>query len=1284
MVTASSTPNKATSASTEVLYVPRWLILGAFPSTSMNPTLLDAVPNETMLMPSPGQITEGRTWQVVTANPVDLLDPKLKLGLQERCYGYAFTYVYVQESEKVELLAGSDDGIAIWVNGVNVHYNDTWRGVELDNDVVPVVLRKGWNAILLKISQGNGDWGFVFRIRRLAPKGKMSFSLNRAVTKLGLGDKGEVTGLTIVPDTEHFLPVVQDHELFLTLRANIFSDSRKAADHLTLVIVDDAGQVFGETALPKLEAYESINPAVTFAMRSLFQALAMGRTVRLETRSSLGTSAVALAADAFLGMLLDTINGIDLAEVGGEQQVPALFRGQPALLEVLSQHELTSQGQTIASHPLRAARSYTPAETAGGTIDLTLAIPTELRDPVVHLYFGSAEVRTLIQRIRFVVDELVPETKAAHDAVLAGMSALADGNFLAAVQALEQVLTALAGTLTDYSSHQITLVGHAHIDMNWLWDTAETKKVTHDTFRQVLDFMEEFPQFTFSQSQASTYRYIEELDPAMFARIRQRVREGRWELLGGMVDESDTNLSGGEALARSFLMGQRYFLSRFEKMAKVGWLPDDFGHIAQLPQLLQLAGMSAFYGHRCMPQLGPFRWEGIDGTQVINYITPTYNGEVSPRLRDMPTQYDPKHGKGIWVYGVGDHGGGPTRRDITRALFYQQVPTMPQFTFGTAADFFASVQDDAPDYPVHKGEMQYIFEGCYTSIARIKEGNRRCENALFSAELLAAFMAPRGYAYPKDKLYDAWYTVAFNQFHDILCGSAVQESNRESIAAYDLALEKAADVRYGALRFLAANVPTKEQMGQPLLVFNPQPQPRTDIVEAEIFSYVQPPAARIGGWGGGGAPEARMKSLPITPVDLGQGAFPTITLTDADGRPVDAQVVSGKQFPNGYRLKVRFLAKELPACGWRVFYARPEQEAAPVDGTLQVKGTTIDTPFLTVRVDPKSGHVTRIFDKQGNRELLPRGGKANVLKVYMEKPHGMSAWDLGPVSEVHTLDEAELVRVIEHGPVRATVEVWRRWNRSLFVQRIFVYRDLPRVEFEVEAHWFEQGGPTVDAPTLRVAFPLQVKKGAFTCETPYAALQRPMNGQEVPAQRWIDLSTAEGGAALLNDGKYGHRCTGNVLETTLLRASYEPDPYPDQGQHIIHYALLPHDGDWQAAGIAQAGQDFNLPLLALETPPGRPGTLPETGGLLTLTPSTALLSGVKRAEDDDALVIRFCEMHGQPTDAVLTLTQPVRSAVRVNLLEQPLEGVAAPVIDGHTIRVAVKAHEVVTVKVEMA
>jgi alpha-mannosidase len=400
------------------------------------------------------------------------------------------------------------------------------------------------------------------------------------------------------------------------------------------------------------------------------------------------------------------------------------------------------------SWPELPSRVATPAETRSGTVRMGLEAPRHIPELQAQVVPGDAELRACVRRMLFHVEQVGADPAAGAEAARLGLRAWAEGDYAGVKAAMTAFEQALAKSLPDRSSHQAILVGHGHIDMNWLWTSSETLQCCHDMFRQVLTFMDEFPQFHFSQSQASTYRYIELHDPAMFERIRQRVKEGRWELLGGAVTEGDTNLSSGEGIVRTLLYGQRYFQSRFGKRAKVGWLPDNFGHVAQLPQLLNLAGMKYFYGFRCQPARGTYRWGGIDGSQTLNFTTPTYNGAVTPELREIPEQYDPKHKKAMWVYGVGDHGGGPSRRDITRALDYQASAGFPKIEFGKAEDFFKSVEPHAGDYPVYAGELQYIFEGCYTSIARIKEANRRCENTLYAAELLSALNSLAGEAYP--------------------------------------------------------------------------------------------------------------------------------------------------------------------------------------------------------------------------------------------------------------------------------------------------------------------------------------------------------------------------------------------------------------------------------------------------------------------------------------------------------------------------------------------------------
>jgi alpha-mannosidase len=813
--------------------------------------------------------------------------------------------------------------------------------------------------------------------------------------------------------------------------------------------------------------------------------------------------------------------------------------------------------------------------------------------------------------------------------------------------------------------------------MNWLWTYQETVQSCHDTFRQVIAFMDEYKDFTFLQSQASTYVAVEAYDPALFARIRARVQEGRWELAGGMYSEGDTNLSGGEALARSFLLGQRYFLDRFGRTATVGWLPDNFGHASQLPQILRLAGCEFFYFHRCQPHFGTFWWEGPDGSRVLCYSNDNYNGKVTAGVAANIERIVPEKRRLLEVCGVGDHGGGPTRADIEHAQSLNATPRFPSVAWTSAERFFRDSAAESVGRPVHRGEMQYIFEGCYTTIARIKEGNRRCEAALYTAEWLACLRRLAGDAYPAEDLRRAWEIVTFNQFHDILCGSAIHESNADSAADYKWALARAESVSGHALRRLADQVAFDRSLGQPLVVANPHPRPVTSLVEAEVFTHDPPvTVSRLSFWS---------EFYDGNRIGAEPGVLPTVCLRDHAGRAIPAQVVWGKDFPPGKRWRVLFKAEDLPAGGHRAYYldaAKPGDCVLP----LEEQQGRFDTEHLRVAFDMATGEIASLKDKRSGVEYAARCGGLNRLRILCEKPHGMSGWNIGPISKTEDVTDVVSVSVVERGPVRACVETVKRWGRSKFIQRTYIYRSYPRVDFELEVHWFEQGNAQVDAPMLQAVFPLRLKNPRFDCQTPFDVVSRPSTGQEVPAQQWVDVSDGKAGLALLNRTKYGHALKAAELTLTLLRSSYDPDIYPDQGLHRIAYSLFPHTGDWRN-GVWNEGELFNVPPLAAEPPSFAwregPATLPQETTGAVLEPGTVALSGIKESEDGRELVVRLVEVRGEAVTATLRLPARIRAARHLDLIERPLAGAPAVELVGGGIRVSLAPHQIVSVGLDV-
>jgi alpha-mannosidase len=854
------------------------------------------------------------------------------------------------------------------------------------------------------------------------------------------------------------------------------------------------------------------------------------------------------------------------------------------------------------------------------------------------------------------------------------------------------------------SKDTIHVVGHAHMDMNWLWTYSETMKMCNDNLRQAVTFMAEFPDYTMVQSQAAVYDFVEKTDPLLFEQVKRYVDDGRLELAGGMWTEGDMNLSSGEAISRSFLLGQRFFLSRFGKMAHTGWLPDNFGHISQTPQILKLAGIDYFYFHRCKPYKGSFWWTGSDSSMVLCYANDTYNGRITTDLKDELKKIAPDKHRILQITGIGDHGGGPSRADIELVHRLDKTPGYPSVKFTTAGDFFNMVSREMSGRPTHHGEMQFIFEGCYSNVSDIKEGNRNCENALYSSEFFNTLHWLNGDEYPAGELRDLWTTVVFNQFHDILPGSAINEANKEAVARYTEVLRKSNELRDNAFRKMADEIEFRTGMGQPVVVCNLQPRDRKAIVEATVYSHDEPVSIRSESWAN------YYGSKNITPVDRGQGNVPTILVRDGSGKTYPAQIVWSKVTPPGYTSVVEFIVDDLPAGGYRTFYVdmtKPGEYNDPVP----FKDNTFETDFFRIKVDMKTGGIVSLFDKRTETEYVKEGGRLNTLRIFMEDKSGrMKSWTLNRNIGIEDVVDVKSVRIVECGPVRACIETVKTWGRSKFIERVYIYRSYPRIDYDMEVHWLETGSDTADSPMLRAVFPLAMKDPGFFCQVPFDVVERPANGkfsgkeipeslshhkdnvptaefndgQEVPAQKWVDVTDGKTGIALLNKTKYGHSLHDSELRLTLMRSAGNPDIYPNLGKFNISYSLFPHAGDWKN-GVWIEADSYNVPVYAAEPPSlalkQKHASRPEEYSFFSVLPNNIVMTGMKKAEDTEELVVRLVETEGKETTAMLNLPVSPKSARRLDLIELPLVNVTDPVIRGKSIMVVLRPHEIVTIAI---
>ena len=854
----------------------------------------------------------------------------------------------------------------------------------------------------------------------------------------------------------------------------------------------------------------------------------------------------------------------------------------------------------------------------------------------------------------------------------------------------------------DVAKDTLHVIGHSHMDMNWLWTLSETEKMAHDNLRQAVAFMEEYPDYHLLQSEAVVYKMVEEQDPELFRKVKKYVKEGRFEPVGGMWVESDQQMPSGEALTRSFLLGQRYFQSRFGRMARVGWLPDDFGHQSQLPQMLRQCGMNYFGLMRTAPHTGAFWWEGADGSRVLAFSTGNYNGDINEGLRDRLQAFPVDGHRSFCPTGEGDHGGGPTRLNIERTHELDARPDYPSVRFTTAEAFFKMAEKEAIQRPTHKGEMGYVFEGCYSNVAEIKEFNRKCENVLYEDEYLQSLNWMRGGKYPAEKLTSLWEGVAFNQFHDILPGSAIYESNRESVGRYNDLYHTASQDRDYAFRAYVDNIPFLSGIGQPIVAFNFLPYQHRALVEAEVFSYDLPMTTSFHGWGNFDA------FRTIFPRD---GLKTTVLVRDTEGKTYPAQIVWGKRFPPGWRWKVEFVCDDIPAGGYKTFYVDPSQKGT-LEEDIPFHDNTFETDYYRIKIDPQTGNIVSLIDKASGKDFVKTGKQLNTLRMYTEMKGGeMKSWTINRSTSRGDITTTTGKASIENGPVRAKIEANFTWGNSRFRVLTYIYRSLPRIDYDIDVRWLECGTADKDSPMLRAVFPIDMPNSTFWNDVAFNVVERPHDGmlagqptpawlqnredpgtveredgQEVAAQKWVDVTDGKAGFALMNRSKYGHCYNDGELRLTLLRSAGDPDEFPNLGKFNIQYSIMPHSGDW-TNGVMLAGLDYNLPIYAAEplsTSLKKKGAnLPAEQQLISIDKPNVLLSAIKKAEDSNELLVRVCEMTGRETPIHVTLPCQVQGARRVTLLEYPMNGTAGPQSKAGGVDVTLKPHEIVTLALKL-
>jgi alpha-mannosidase len=857
--------------------------------------------------------------------------------------------------------------------------------------------------------------------------------------------------------------------------------------------------------------------------------------------------------------------------------------------------------------------------------------------------------------------------------------------FDSSLAAAKTSLEALKPLLHQATFHED---GNSHIDAAWLWPVSETQDVVRRTFTTALQLMNEYPFYDYTQSAAAYNNWLAEKYPPVNAEIKKRISEGRWEVVGGMWVEPDLNIPDGEAQARSILIGKRWFMKQYGVDVRIGWNPDSFGYNWQTPQIYKKSGIDFFVTQKMtwndtnqLP-LKLFWWESPDGSKVLTYFPHDYaNNNLNPvRLAaDLAAarKLSPGMTEMLDIYGVGDHGGGPTRAILDEGAHWKSDDkVIPKMEFGTAQSFFtkalSEVAPNSPtwDYdsiakgytapptpadgqisiPTWKSELYFEYHrGVMTTQANHKVGMRHSEQETLNAEKYASLAWLDGDAYPADRLNEAWQKVTFNGFHDLAAGSGIAVIYKDAQRDFDQVRWSTDEISAKALETISSHIDTGKAAGVPVLVFNPLAWERSALVNIDV-------------------------QLP--------SSAESVIVSDAKGAQLPVETASVDKKTNTFHLLVS--VNHLPSMGYEVLHVAPGKPSFHT--SLKASGLTIENASVRVTVDKTTGCITSLFDKKSNFETLAAGACGNQLQAFKDLPKDYDAWNIDPGTldvPPTLLTQAESVELVQSGPLRAIIRIKRKWQSSRFDQDIVLNGDEDQVDVVNDFDWHETH------ILLKTAFPLAASSSKASYEIPFGSIDRPTTRTnsfdkaqfEVPALRWADLGDGSHGFSLINESKYGYDAAGNVLRLSLLRSPIWPDPDADRGHHHFSFALYPHAKDWKAALTVRHGYEYNYhPTVVVLSSHG--GDLPLEHSFLSVKPENVVLTALKKAEDSNGLIAHVYEFAGQASTVELTIPKGATAATETNLIEAP-EGSSAK-LSGDSITVPIKPYEILAVRFDYA
>lgn len=770
----------------------------------------------------------------------------------------------------------------------------------------------------------------------------------------------------------------------------------------------------------------------------------------------------------------------------------------------------------------------------------------------------------------------------------------------------------------------IRLIGNAHLDPIWLWRWQEGCGEVLQTFRSALDRLKEYDDFVFTCSSAAYYKWVEEIDPAMFEEIRIMIKKGRWVPVNGWWVQPDCNMPSGESFARQALYSQLYYYEKFGVTCRTGYNVDSFGHNGMLPQLLKKGGMDFYVFQRPgmhensdIPE-NLFWWDSADGSRVLTYRLPDGYGSngkenLERQIEEMNKRAE-ETGHGMMLfYGIGNHGGGPSKGDIEYLKANLEREGYNDLEFSSPDGYFEDILNEFLDLPSWSDDLQHHASGCYSATSLMKALNRKAENVLAAAEKWDTVSSIVADSKPCTAEFEkAWQKVCFNQFHDIMCGCSIAEAYEDVKESEGYALNIASESYNNAVLRIARKTDTwldgvsepvfeerhfsgmDNGFPRPVIVFNPH------SYEVEIPVRVHHPSKSV---------------------------------TDSEGAEVLFQNVRASR-SNDNHLDTLFMAK-VPSFGYATYWLEFDGEAKAPKELSGEQNFFMENEFMTVELDSQTGYIKSIVDKNSGVEYAGENFLAIPTVINDEKTDTW-AHNVFKFHEIKGLMELVSIERVENGALRSVVRTKHKFGESYLTQDFILAKGQKTLRVDCKAMWQEK------FTMLKFAFPIGGNDAISTYEIPCGFIKRPCNGEEEPALNWADLTvTKDGkrvGISVISDSKYSYDCPDAELRLTALRNVIFADHYSDrpaadfnftdEGLNKFSYGVYLHSGEAETSDVVKQAYTFNNNVVAVPESYHK-GELPANDSYMYTNLDNVIITALKRCEDGSGdLIVRLYETKG--------------------------------------------------------